>query len=93
MDDIHFGLRKHKCQFKIKAQIDPFTFKTRATKKEVDILLKEMKYKSSFSQPYDPLGMVSKIWSEKNSAPYVHILKPEFELFPNIEEWEEKTLQ
>ena len=37
--------------------------------------------------------MVSKIWSEKNSAPYVHILKPEFELFPNIEEWEEKTLQ
>lgn len=92
-NEIHILSRKQKSQFKLKAQIGPFVVNTRVTKKELQILLKEIKFKSSFSWPYDPLRVISKIRSEQNSTPYVHITKPEIEQFVNREEWEENTVQ
>jgi len=35
MDEIHFVSRKHKAQFKLKAQVGPFIVNTRASGKEV----------------------------------------------------------
>lgn len=58
-DEIHFVSRKQKAQFKLKAPVGPFIVNTRAAEKEVENLLRQMKFKLSFSWPYDRLGVIS----------------------------------
>ena len=59
VEDVHFVSRKQKDQFKLKAQFDPFITNTRSAGREVDNLLKQMKFKLSFSWSYDPLWIIS----------------------------------
>lgn len=76
----------------MKAQIGPFIFNTSAAAKEVDNLLRQMKFKLSFTQSYDPLGIISKLRVEQKTTPYVHIAKPEIKQYKNQEEWHKNTL-
>jgi len=72
MDDLHFLLRKHKAQFKLKAQIFHYIINNRAIAKESDELLNKMKFKFSFTWSYDPLGIISKLRVEHKTTPYPH---------------------
>jgi len=60
MDEFHFVSVKKKSQFKVKAQIASFIYNTRATTNEANLLLKQMKFKLSFTWSYDSLGIISK---------------------------------
>ena len=92
MHDLYFVSRKQKTQFTLKAQIGPFIVKTRVAAKEADILLKQMKFKSSFTWSYDPLGIISKLRVEHKTTPYVHTARPEIKQYANQKEWQENTL-
>jgi hypothetical protein len=61
-------------------------------REEVDKLLKEMKFNTSFIWRYDPSGIIAKMRSKNKSSPYAHTLKPEIEKYVNQIEWEENTL-
>lgn len=58
MDDLHFVYSNNKSQFKFKEWIGPFIVNTRASSKEVDSMLKQIKFKLSFTWYYDPLGII-----------------------------------
>jgi len=49
IDEIHFVSRNKKAQFMLKAQVGPFIVNTRVENKEVKNLLRQMKFKLSFS--------------------------------------------
>ena len=70
MDEIHFVSNKKKSQFKIKAQVGPYIVNTRAAAKEVEAILKKMKFKTSFTWSYDHLGVISMLRVEKKRTPY-----------------------
>lgn len=53
VDDVHFISRKRKVKFKLKTQVGPFIPNTRIVEREVDNLLKQMKFKLSFIWYYD----------------------------------------
>jgi len=76
MDELHFVWTKKKSHFKLKAQIEPFICNTRASVKEAGILLKQMKFKLSFTWPYDPLGNIYEIRAEHKTTPYPHTPRP-----------------
>lgn len=61
MDDLHFVSSKKKTQFKLKSHVGPYIVNTRVETKEVDKLLKEMKFKLKFTWYYDPLGIILKM--------------------------------
>jgi len=92
VDDVHFVSKKQKAQFKLKAQVDSFIANTRAVEREVNNLLKQMKFKMSFSWSYDPLWNISSIRVAKKSTPYVHVEKPKIEQYANKVEWERNIL-
>ena len=48
-DQLHFVLARKKAQLKTKTQIGPFICNTRSTWREVDVLLKLMNFKLSFT--------------------------------------------
>ena len=83
MDKLHFVTAKKKSQLKIKTWVWPFICNTRTKTKQVDLRLKQMKFKLSFTWSYDPLGIISKLRVEQNSAPYTHTPKPEIEKYMN----------
>ena len=85
MDDFHFVSMKQKEKFKLKAQLGPFIINTRATAKEKDNLLKQMKFKLSFTWSYDPLGIISRMRVEHKTTPYVHTTRPEIKQYVNQE--------
>lgn len=91
MDDLHFFVEKNKSQFKVKAQGGPFTYNTRATGKEVDFLLKQMKFKLSFTWSYGAFGIISKSRVEQKTTPYTHTPRPEINKFMNQNHSEENT--
>lgn len=93
MDEINFVSKNKKSQFKLKVEIGTFIINTRVADKEVENLQIQMKFKSSFSWTYDPLGVISSLRVEKNSSPYTHISKLEIKQYVNQEVCEEKTLQ
>ena len=79
MDEINFVSWKQKFKLKFKENIGPFVVNTRVAEKEVDNLLKQIKFRLSFSWPYEPLGIMSKIIYKKKLTPYVHIEKKEID--------------
>ena len=83
MDYFHFVPMKQKAQFELKAQISPFIVNTRVSGKKPNNLLKQMKFKLSFTWSCDPLGIISKLRVEKKTTPYVHTTKPEIEQYSN----------
>ncbi len=89
----HFLPRKKEELFKLKVQVGPFFVNTRAKVKEVEYLLKQIKFKPGVSFPYDPIRNISTIRVPKNSTPYVHVPKSEINFFSNKETWEGNTLQ
>ena len=66
---------------------------TGATTKEVDEILKKMKFKLRFIWSYDPLGIISKMRVEKKTNPYAHKPSTEIEQYANQEQWTENTIQ
>lgn len=93
LDEIQFVSRKQKAQFKLKAQVGPFIVNTKATKIEVGNLFRQIKFKLSFSWPFESLGVISSIKIEHKLTPYTHILKSEIEQYANQDVWEENILQ
>lgn len=87
MDYLHFVSRKNKAQFKLKAHIGPFIVNTRASVKEEDNLLKQMKFRLIFTWSYDPLGIISKLRVEQKTTPYAHTTRPEIKQYAKQEEW------
>jgi len=67
-------------------QVGQFIVNTRATKKEVNDLLSQMKFKLSFTWSYDPLGVISSMRIAKKFAPSMHVAKPEIEQYANKED-------
>jgi len=49
MGDLYFVSRKNKAQFKLKERVHPYIGSTRATTKEVDKILKRMKFNRSLT--------------------------------------------
>jgi hypothetical protein len=92
-DDIHFVSLKKKQQLRIKGQIGPFICNSQAAGEEVQKLLKEMKFSTSFSWRYDPCGIIAEMRAKNKSSSYAHMLKPEIEKFVNQTEWEVNTLE
>jgi hypothetical protein len=90
--DIHFVSLKKKNQMRIKGQVGPFIRNSRVVGEEVDKLLKEIKFKTSFIWCYDPSGIIAEMRSKNKSSPYAHTLKPEIEKYVNQTEWEANTL-
>jgi hypothetical protein len=77
---------------RIKGKIGPFICNSRAVGEEVDKLLKEMKFSTSFIWRYDPSGIIAEMRSKNKSSPYAHTLKTEIEKYVNQTEWEVNTL-
>lgn len=92
MDEMHFVTNK-KSKLKLKAQVGPYILNTRAASKEVENILKYMKFKLSFTCSYEPLGVISNPRIEQKSIPYPHTPRPKIEQYANQEEWVEKALQ
>lgn len=69
MDDLHFVSNKKKAQFKLKAYVGPHIVNTKEKNKEVDELLKQIKFKLSSTWSYDPLAIISKLRVEQKYAP------------------------
>lgn len=78
-DEVHFVAAKNKSQFKLKAQVGPLIYNTRAAREEANKLLKEMKNSLNFSWSYDPLGVISKLKVEDKFTPYHHTTRPKME--------------
>lgn len=68
MDFVQFLVAKHKSQFIVKTHVGLFICKDKATKKEADILLKQIKFKLSFFWSYDPLGIILKLRVEQKTT-------------------------
>jgi len=92
MDELHFVSNKKKEQFKLKDNVGPYIVNTIATKKEVETILKQMKFKLSFTWSYDPLGIISKLRVEQKSTPYAQTPRLEIEKYVNQEKWTKNTL-
>lgn len=92
-DEIHFVSSNKKEQFKFKAHFGPYIVNTRETSKEVDELLKKMKFKLRFTGYYDPLGIISRLRVEQNTTPYAHTPRPKIQQFSNKEKCKENTLK
>jgi hypothetical protein len=60
-DDVHFVSLEKKQQLQIKWQIGSFICNNRGTGDEVDKLLREMKFPTSFTWRYDPCGVISEM--------------------------------
>jgi len=93
MDELHFFSNKKKAQFKLKESVGPYIINTKVVVKEVEGILKQMKFKPSFTWSYDPLGIISKIRVEQNSTPYAHTPRPEIAQYDNQEQWTENSLK
>lgn len=59
VDQTHFLPRKKEAMFKLKEKVGPFIVNTKATNKEVEYLLAQMKLKLGVSWPNDPIGRIS----------------------------------
>jgi len=92
VDEVHFVAAKKKSQFKLKAQVGPFIYNTRAAGEEENKLLKE-KFGLSFTWSYDPMGVISKLRVENKFTAYHHTTRHEIEQYKNQLEWIENTLQ
>lgn len=92
LDHVHF-VGKKEVIFKIKAQVGPFVVNSRATNKEVDFLLAQLKFSFGISWSYDPIGRMSSIIVKKNFTPYVHLSNPNIEKYVNNDTWEEGILE
>ena len=90
--DIHFVSLKKKQQMRIKGKIGPFICNSQVVREEVDKILKEMKFNTSFIWRYDPSGIIAKMRSKNKISPYSHTLKLEIEKYVNQTKWEENTL-
>jgi len=93
MDEFHFVSNKKKPHFKLKAQVGPYIMNTIAAAKEVETLLKQTKFRLSFTLSYDPLRVISKPRLEQNSTAYPHTPRLDIEQYANQEEWVKSTLQ
>lgn len=93
MDELHFVSSKRKEQLKLKAHVGPYIVNTRAVAKEVDEILKLMKFKLHFTWYYDPLGIIYSPRVEKKTTPDAHTPRPEIKQYANQEQWIENTLQ
>jgi hypothetical protein len=91
-DDIHFVSLKKKQQLRIKGKIGSFICNSRGAGDEVDRMLREMKFLTSFTWHYDPCGIISEMGEKNKNVPYVHEPKPKIERFANQTEWEPDTL-
>jgi hypothetical protein len=78
---------------RIKGQIGSFICNSQAVGEEVDKILKEMKFGTSFLWHYDPHEIIAEMRLKNKSSPYVHVPKPEIKKFVNQTEWEVNTLE
>lgn len=76
MDALHFVSSKNKAQFKLKAHAGHYIVNTGATTKEVDEILKQIKFKLILTWPYDPLGIISRLRFKQKNTPYAHTPRP-----------------
>jgi len=67
----------------IKGKIGSSICNSWATREEVDKLLKEIKFNTSFIWRYEPSGVIAEMRSQNKSSPYAHTLKPEIEKYMN----------
>ena len=72
MDAMHFMATKKKAQFKIKSQVGSFVCNARIDGREVDLLLKQINLKLSFTCSYDLFGFISTLRVEQKTTPYTH---------------------
>lgn len=91
-DEIHFVAAKKKSQFKLKSQVGTFFYNTRVAGEEADRLLKKMKFGLSFTQSYDPMGVISRLRVENEFTAYHHTTRHEIKQYKNQSKWKENTL-
>jgi hypothetical protein len=72
---------------RIKEQIGPFIYNSRATGAMADNILKEMKFNTSFPWHYDPCGIIAETRLKNKISSYTDVPKPEIEKFMNQTEW------
>lgn len=61
MDDLHFVWAKKKDELKIKTQVGPFLYYSRAIGTEAETLLKYINFQLSFTWSYDPFNIISNL--------------------------------
>ena len=52
-----------------------------SSRRETNLLLKQMNFPLSFTWSYDPFGVISKLRVEQKTTPYVHTQRPKIEKY------------